>query len=166
AEDDDVAALGLARQHPSLERREPERERPAAVAVAELRDEDEVADQQRRDHRARRDRERLEGEGADDDRDRHRPDDRLDRLDDAAGGAAREAGGFLLHHGNARAPDYGPGGALSSRAPGAASISTIACATGGSSVSETWMRGAIPAGTSRSSAARAPPASRMVGWPE
>ena len=60
------------------------REGIAAVAVAELRDEEIVADQERRLHRAGRDIERMEQEGAEDERDQQRLDDDLDRLPRAA----------------------------------------------------------------------------------
>ena len=56
---------------PSM-KREVDREGIAAVAVAELGDEQIVADQQRRLHRAGRDVERVVEEGAEDQRDQQR----------------------------------------------------------------------------------------------
>jgi hypothetical protein len=68
-EDGDVAAPRQPLEHAPREQVQPERERVAAVAVGELRDEQVVADQQRRLHRARGYVERLEREGAHDQRD-------------------------------------------------------------------------------------------------
>ena len=72
--------FGSRAEDAAREERRAEGERVAAVAVGKLRDEQIVADQQRRLHRARGDVEGLEEEGAHDQRDQQRLDDDLDRL--------------------------------------------------------------------------------------
>ncbi len=85
---------------PGEERRR-EGQREARIAVAELRDEQIVADQQGRDHRAGRDVERLESEGPDAHGDQDRIDDRLDVLEQAARFALRHV---LRHGGRSSGP--------------------------------------------------------------
>ncbi|CAD5254240.1 hypothetical protein BOS5A_200099 [Bosea sp. EC-HK365B] len=80
----DVAALRLGGPDPALEQRRAERHRVLRIAVGVFRDEQVIADQQRRDQRARGDVEGLEQQGADHEGDEQRLDDDLDRLEDAA----------------------------------------------------------------------------------
>ena len=87
-EDDDVAPLGLGVLQ-DLGVGEGD-----AEAVGELRDEDVVADLQRRDHRARGDLERLDDEGAQEQRHRHGHADRLRVL---AHGRLAGEGQVLVH---------------------------------------------------------------------
>ena len=81
AEDDDIAALGRGFQNAALEIEYAERKGEARIAVGEFRDEEEIADLQRRDHGARRDVERLEREGAEQQGKHRGEDERLYRAD-------------------------------------------------------------------------------------
>ena len=81
----DIAARRQRAEDAPAEQVRAERHRMPRIAVGELRDEQEIAHQQRRDHAARGDVERLERHGADADRDERRVEDGLEALAPAAG---------------------------------------------------------------------------------
>ena len=84
AEHDDVAARRLGAEDAPRKQRRRQRNRIVAVAVGIFRDEQIVADQQRRLHRSRGDVEGLEQEGADHQRDQQSMDDDADGFTQAA----------------------------------------------------------------------------------
>ena len=84
AEHDDIAARRLGAEDAPRKQRRRQRDRIMAVAVGIFRDEQIVADQQRRLHRSRGDVEGLEQEGADHQRDQQRMDDDADGFTQAA----------------------------------------------------------------------------------